>query len=194
MAHGLLGAIADLRSNEMADEAETETETETETKPPNKKLIIIFALLGLVMVGVSVGLTLFLVGGDKSGESVVEEPVAEEQSPAEEQPLAKAIYMTLAPPFVVNFQSGQGRTRFLQVSLEAMTRDEAVLNVVKLHMPLLRNNLILLFSKQKFEDLLTAEGKQKLRAEVLAEIQKVVEKEYGKPAVEDVYFTSFVIQ
>ncbi len=163
-------------------------EPENEAKSSSKKLIIIIALVGLVLVGASVGLTLFLVGGDKS-----DEPVAEEQA-AEEQPPAKAIYMSLAPPFVVNFQSAKGRTRFLQVTLKAMTRDEAVLKVVSQHMPLIRNNLILLFSQQKLDDLLTAEGKEKLRGEVLAEIQKVVEKEYGKPAVEAVYFTSFVIQ
>jgi len=163
-------------------------EPEIDVKPSNKKMIIIIALVVLVLVGASVGLTLFLIGGDKS-----DTPVAEEQA-AEEEPPAKAIYMSLAPPFVVNFQSDKGRTRFLQVSLKAMTRDEAVLNVVSQHMPLIRNNLILLFSKQKLNDLLTADGKEKLRGEVLAEIQKVVAKEYGKPAVEDVYFTSFVIQ
>ncbi len=163
-------------------------EPEIETKPSNKKLIIIIALVGLVLIGASVGLTLFLVSGDKGDDTAAEEPVAEEQ------PLAKAIYMTLAPPFVVNFQTDKGRARFLQVSLKAMTRDEEVLNVVSQHMPLIRNNLILLFSKQKLDDLLTAEGKDKLRGEVLTEIQKVVEKEYGKPAVEAVYFTSFVIQ
>jgi len=163
-------------------------EPEIDVKPSNKKMIIIIGLVVLVLVGASVGLTLFLIGGDKA-----DAPVAEEQA-TEEAPPAKAIYMSLAPPFVVNFQSDKGRTRFLQVSLKAMTRDEAVLNVVSQHMPLIRNNLILLFSKQKLDDLLTADGKQKLRGEVLAEIQKVVEKEYGKPAVEDVYFTSFVIQ
>ena len=38
------------------------------------------------------------------------------------------------------------------------------------------------------------EGKEKLRADALAEIQKVMKAETGKPGVESVFFTSFVMQ
>ena len=40
----------------------------------------------------------------------------------------------------------------------------------------------------------TQEGKAKLRKEVLKEIHKVLEAETGKEGVEEVFFTSFVMQ
>jgi flagellar FliL protein len=38
------------------------------------------------------------------------------------------------------------------------------------------------------------DGKEQLRQECLKEIQRILTKETGKPGVEDVLFTSFVVQ
>jgi flagellar FliL protein len=52
----------------------------------------------------------------------------------------------------------------------------------------------MLFSGQEPSVLNTREGKEQLRTDALAEIQKVMKAETGKPAVESVFFTSFVMQ
>ena len=75
-----------------------------------------------------------------------------------------------------------------------MARDEAIIDAVKQHMPVIRNSLISLFSSQEFKTISTREGKEALRQEVLAEIQQILEQQTGEPGVEDVYFTSFVMQ
>jgi flagellar FliL protein len=75
-----------------------------------------------------------------------------------------------------------------------MTREEDVVEELKTHMPVIRNNLVLVFSDQTYDTISTAEGKQKLRDEALAEIKQVLKKETGKTGVEEVYFTSFVMQ
>lgn len=104
-----------------------------------------------------------------------------------------AIYLPIDPAFVVNFAS-QGKARFLQITVEVMTRDETVPDKVKLHMPVIRNNLMLLFSTQTYETASTLEGKESLREETLGVIQQILEEETGDPGVEAVYFTSFVMQ
>ena len=59
---------------------------------------------------------------------------------------------------------------------------------------MLRSNLILLLSDQSQDTLLSREGKEALRAEALAEIQRVMTELGGRPVVEALYFTSFVMQ
>jgi len=105
-----------------------------------------------------------------------------------------AMYYKFDPPFVVNF-GGEGSTRYLQLTLEAMSRDAGILEVLKNNEPAVRNDLLMLFSAQDNASLMSADGKEKLRAATLASIRKVLDSEgaSGK-LIEAVYFTSFVIQ
>jgi flagellar basal body-associated protein FliL len=54
---------------------------------------------------------------------------------------------------------------------------------------------LLLFSGQTYDVLMSAEGKEALRKSTAEAVRKVMVREGAKPeAIEDVYFTSFVIQ
>jgi len=105
-----------------------------------------------------------------------------------------AIYYKFDPAFVVNFGS-DGNTRYLQITLEAMSRDQAVIDQIKNNEPAIRNDLVLLYSAQQPEALLAPEGKEKLRQATLDAVRKTIAAEGAKAeSVEAVYFTSFVIQ
>ena len=113
---------------------------------------------------------------------------------AAHRPLAPPLYLALDPPFVVNFQADQ-LVRFLQVSVELMSRDQKTLDLLKSNDPVLRNDLLILLANQKYTVLATPDGKEKLRAEALAAIRKDLVQAGGDPKlVEAVYFTSFVMQ
>lgn len=103
------------------------------------------------------------------------------------------IYWPLKPAMVVNF-SGSADASFLQVEMEVMARDQAVIELVKEHMPVLRNSLLILLAGQTEEKVFTTTGKQALLAEALAEINSVLEPYIDENKVEAVYFTSFVAQ
>jgi flagellar protein FliL len=76
-----------------------------------------------------------------------------------------------------------------------MTRDPPTLEMIKNNEPAVRNDLVLLFSSQDNASLLSPDGKEKLRNATLEVVRKVVAGEGGDPkSVENVYFTSFVIQ
>jgi len=110
------------------------------------------------------------------------------------EPLAPPLYVALDPPFVVNFE-GEQLVRFLQITVQVMTRDPATVEVVKANDPVVRNDLLLLFANQKYEVVAARAGKEKLRSEALTAIRHVVESGGGKADhVEQVYFTSFVMQ
>jgi len=151
------------------------------------KLIILIGVALLLVVSLSVGAALFFLG---KGENKPDEAVATEESAAVKKP---AIYEQVAPAFIVNFNY-QGRQRYMQVSVALMARDQAELDALKVHMPVLRNRLVMLFSGQDFATLITPLGKEMLRQQATVSVQELAQKETGKIVVEQVLFTNLVLQ
>jgi len=174
------------------DEAADGADSEGAGKKKSPMMMIIIAVVVLAAGGGGA----FFMMGDKGGDA--EAAVADGNTAAGEGEegtgVAEAHYFSLEPPFIVNF-TGKSRARFLQVSIEGLTRDANIKEELTKHFPQIRNNLILLMSAKTHEELSTAQGKETLRKEALKEVQKVLEAETGKEeGVEDIYFTSFVIQ
>jgi len=152
---------------------------------PAKSKLLVIVLCSLLAAGAAGGGVYFVLEKSVSADS------AEAQLPYAKQP---AIYSKFDPPFVVNFQN-KGMMRFLQVSIEVMTRSPATAELIKQHDAKLRNDLLMLLGGQTYETLSSREGKEQLRAEALKAVAEVVEAEGGRPeTVEQLYFTSFVMQ
>ena len=147
------------------------------------KLIILIAVAVLLAIGLSVGATWYFVSSPKS-----------EPAPVVDANIKlPAIYEPMAPAFVVNYNAN-GRQRYMQVSMTLQARDQNDLNALKVHMPVIRNNLVMLFSGQTFDDLATPVGQEILRQKATATVQEVAQKELGKVVVDQVLFTNFVLQ
>ena len=173
----------------MADKEASEQASPPPPSTSNKKLII-FGLIGLLVVGGGAGGGAYYFATKSAQASVA----AATQAATEPELPKEAVYVPIHPEFTVNFQEG-GSARFLQLSLEAMTRDADVAELIKTNLPLIRSNLVMILSSKTSDDLRTPEGKEALRSETLAGIQEVVIAEGGNDgAVEEVYFTSFVMQ
>ena len=95
------------------------------------------------------------------------------------EPKAPAIYVEFDPPFVVNFEA-KGVMRFLQVSIQVMTRDHDTSELIKLHDPKIRNNMLMLLGSQTYETISTREGKEELRKQALETVAKIVDDEGGE--------------
>lgn len=107
---------------------------------------------------------------------------------------APAQYFALEPPFVVNLFGSTSGARYLQIEVQLMTRDPEALKAIEQHAPALRANLLMLFAQQNAEDLVSLQGKQTLQATALREVRKLMSTETGKPGVDALLFTSFVMQ
>jgi flagellar FliL protein len=83
--------------------------------------------------------------------------------------------------------------RFLQITMEVMAHDQKAIDSVQKNIPVIRNNLLLLMSNSNYQSMMSREGKEKLRQEALTEVRAVQKKE-GSPDVDDLLFTSFVVQ
>lgn len=168
------------------------------------KKIIIIVVAVLLLVGGAVGATLFLTGAfdEKPADEEVSESVEGEDGEEGEGKSKKKMkkgekletfYHHIQPEFVVNF-GARARPRFLMLEVSASTHDEKVLEIMDTHMPEIRNDLLLLFGTQSSERLLTTEGKNELREQTTNVILKVLEKHYDEDAIEEVFFTRFVMQ
>jgi flagellar protein FliL len=157
-------------------------------KKRSMKSILIIAGAALALLAGGVGLGMFLLGGDKEAKP----PVAGQHAAPKKSALP-ASYTPLDPPFVVNFED-DGAIRFLQISVEVMSRESAVAEAIKLHMPAIRDQLIVLFSSSDYATLSSREGKEALRTEALMTVKKILKGQQAPAAIEGLYFTNFVMQ
>jgi len=159
-------------------------DTKAGKKGGNMKILVL-ALAGGLLLAVAGGAGVWFFMGSS-------EPVQTEQVPVA-VPLGPVEYLSLAPAFVVNFPH-QGRQRFMQADVTVMSRDAGAIAAVRQHMPAIRHSLINLFSAQLllvFED---PAGIERLRLLATEEVNLVLEREIGRRGVDEVLFTSFVMQ
>ncbi|MBZ0091121.1 MAG: flagellar basal body-associated protein FliL [Burkholderiales bacterium] len=144
-----------------------------------KKILIIVAvmvLLGSLVGGVAAW---FLLGDAKH----------EEAAKTAELPPPPLFYSLEA--FTVNLQ---GDSHYLQVGIDLKISDPKVGEAIKLHMPEIRNGILLLLSSKGIDDVISVEGKKKLSGEILEHVNKPLGMKDPRLKVLGVYFTSFVVQ
>lgn len=155
-----------------------------------KKLIIIIVAVVLLIV-IAVGTTVFLMSGDDT--SSEDESTEETAEAVVEEVVIPAQYIKMKPRFIVNYNVGT-RQRFLQASIEIMTRSQGVVDAIELHNPMLRNEIVRILSDQDFKALRSPEGRLALKTELQEKLISIVEREAGVEGIEAVLFTDFVMQ
>lgn len=104
---------------------------------------------------------------------------------------ATMAYYELSPSIVVNVK---GRAKYIRCDVQLMTRDEAKLPAISLHAPALRHELILLLSDQQGTDIRTSKGKEKLRKMALKSLKGVMKAQVGDEMIDDLFFTTYLVQ
>jgi flagellar FliL protein len=176
-------STADAKKTTKSKAGEEAAKAEEAKKGGSKKKLIIIIAAVVVLCGGGAGAFFMMKGGDKAKPEAVHEEVK-----------LAAVYVPLDPPFTVNFES-VSNARFLQIAVQLMTRDPKAVEEVKVHMPAIRNDLLLLFGQQTAVGLSNLEGKEKLRAEALETVRTTLGHEGIKPeTIEGLYFTTLVMQ
>ncbi|MEO8316599.1 MAG: flagellar basal body-associated protein FliL [Pseudomonadota bacterium] len=153
-----------------------ETEETVPARKSSKKLIIIAGAL-VVLLGGGAGAWFFMHGAeDPKGKTV--------------EPAKPPVYLPLET-FTVNLQ---GSEQYLQTDITLQVADSAQVEAIKAYMPRVRSRLLTLLSSKQADELVTPADKKKLAQEILAQA-KLPFAPNGKPQqVDDVLFTTFVIQ
>lgn len=159
----------------------------------SKIMLLVVILVVLLLTGGSTVLAMYLGGMfDSPVEEVAEESEGMDGAEAE-APKPPPQYLPIEPALVVNFDY-KGRVGFLQADIEIMAREQAAVSGVQQHMPVIRNNLLLLLSSTSYEDVATREGKEQLAQDAREEVNKVLAEQGVEAEIEAVYFTGFVMQ
>jgi flagellar FliL protein len=169
----------------MATEDATEKPEATPEAAPKKggggalKLVIILVAVAVVLGGAGAGAYFFLSGGKEAAEA---KPQVEPEVPAE-------ILNLELEPFLVNL-ADPGGSHYLKTTLTLELDDRGAADWINARLPRVRDRVLLLLSSKESAELLSAEGKFRLRDDV----QRAINDMMGRTRVSAVYLTEFVVQ
>ena len=155
----------------------------------SKLLILILAIL----------VVLLLIGGGAAAYYFLHQPPptksaeARKKASADElDPSKPPVYVALEP-MTVNLSPEDGN-KVLQISMSIQLRDDKDMEAFKTRMPQIRDRLEMLLSAQKGSVLLTPQGKETLKHDILTTLSKPYAPNTPAQKVYGVSFTSFIIQ
>lgn len=205
----------------MSKDKTTET---APTKGGKMKKMLILGIGAAVLIGAGTGAGIYLGGGLSSHEAKPEDhypklvvrSVGEAEAPAEggegggEAPLKvgtvsvpndrfkvdprkyEITYYPITDAFTTNLADGSG---FLQVGISLSTYyDGKVITNIKNQSVPIRSAVLMVLAEQDPALLSTSQGKQQLQRQLTAAINDVLRDKEGFGGVDNVYFTSLVIQ
>lgn len=206
-----------------------ENKDENESKGGIVK-IVIMVVSGIVLLGIGLGLGMFLGGEDTDPSSEITQIIEKKENPDENENNEEVeeneevecteeekdeegncptgpkkmpkivpeeeIFATTYYEFPGNFTTNlKGSKKFLQISVGVSTQyDDTVMANVESHQLAMRSEILAIMSEFTPDDIAGREGKDILANALKDGINGVLEKLEGFGGVEDVHFTSFVLQ
>ena len=192
--------------------------------------IAIMVVSGIVLLGIGLGLGMFLGGEDTDPSSEITQIIEKKENPDENENNEEVeeneevecteeekdeegncptgpkkmpkivpeeeIFATTYYEFPGNFTTNlKGSKKFLQISVGVSTQyDDTVMANVESHQLAMRSEILAIMSEFTPDDISGREGKEILANALKDGINGVLEKLEGFGGVEDVHFTSFVLQ
>ncbi len=170
-----------------------------EQKPSMIKKLMMPLVLSLVTAGIAIGALNFFGVISIGGKAEMAEGMEGEEGADGEEAVASgkagmpAFFFKLYPDMLVAL-TNNGKSRYLKLTIEVMSREETVVEGVEQYHPIIRNNLLKLFQEVDFDLVSSPQGVEALQEIAAEEIERVLKQYHGPNAIEGVYFTSFVVQ
>ncbi|MDC0611039.1 flagellar basal body-associated protein FliL [Vibrio sp.] len=164
----------------MADE-------ELQEAPKGKSKLLIIIIAAVVLLAGGGGAAFFLLGSD-DGDTSAKETKKEAVVPAE-----PVVYVSLPQPFVFNV-AGDKRDRMVQIKVQLMVRGSENENDARYHSPLVESTLLSTFAAATVEQLRSPTGRTDLRNKATDDVRTALGRAVGRPVIEKVLFTDFVMQ
>jgi flagellar protein FliL len=190
----------------MSAAAATATAPEAPKKKSKKLLFIIIGVVVLALIAGAGALFVLKKNTAEDDEFADEEPAAH----VAKDPKTAPVFMPLEN-MVVNL-ADPGGTRFIQLGLTLQLQDAKTEADVKVYMPSIRSQVLLLISQRTADEMLQVQGKAKLAKDIIAavshemgyEIPEAAAAEDGAPKkkkskaapnpVQAVLFSSLIVQ
>ncbi len=182
-------------------------------KSGKKKLITIVVAVVVLLVAAGGGALFFL----KKKAQADDEAGAEDDAPAavaQADPKVPPVFVPL-DPFTVNLADKEAE-RYAQIGVTFAVADGKVVDAIKVFMPAIRNNILMVLAHKTSAELLQRDGKDQLAAEILRETSRALGYDVDDPAdaragsdksrsqrkkkaaeplpIKAVYFSNFIVQ
>lgn len=179
----------------MADKKEKEGEAKEEAPKKSKKML--FIIVGVVvLLAVAGGAFFMLKGSKKPADGEADDAATDESTDAGEGKGGEGgkegkggLSGSIIPldTFIVNLQV---KGSFLKTTIQLEFGEPGQPHTLESDMPKVRDAIIRIMSGKTAQDILSVEGKEKLREEVKDGVNNAM----GSEDVVNVYFTEFIVQ
>lgn len=112
---------------------------------------------------------------------------------SEEATLTGTLYVPLTPAFVTNY-GGPGRLKYVKADITLMVEGLETQTIVSQQLPLVRNTIVLILSRQNENNVVTSAGQERIKQQLLQGLQEAFTREVGVPMIAEVLFTNFIYQ
>ncbi|MDH5541871.1 MAG: flagellar basal body-associated FliL family protein [Nitrospinota bacterium] len=176
----------------MAIEEDMDEESGGEKPAKGKSKVLLIVIIVLLLTLLGVGGFLIYSNFIKKDAAVQEGAGGQSKQAVEAQeqydPL-KLGEMVAFEPFIVNLSGDEGK-RFLKVTMQVELNNPKVAEELANRMPQVKDMVITVLSSKTVDEILTVEGKFKLKEQILTRINSRIKT----GVVKNVYFVEFVIQ
>lgn len=169
----------------MAAEKDAQAPEAAEQSPKKKSRTTLFIVFGMLIL---------LLGG--GGFFAYSKFLAPKPPPAEtaenadaKTPAGSMGEIFSLEPFVVNLADPQGK-RYLKLQIKIEVADPLVLEKAAKSEPKMRDMVIMMLTSLSFEEVMTPEGKIRIRDELLERFNQIMRPD----RINNIYFTEFVVQ
>ncbi|OEY67073.1 flagellar basal body-associated FliL family protein [Marinobacter sp. X15-166B] len=167
-----------------------EPEADVTPRSGTLKTTVLLATLAVLAIGLSIAGTLWFLADRSEAGGGTDDPA--ELAAAQEPAFTPSQYQVLDKALVTTVQA-EGRQRYVQVHLAFEADNGEALAAARLHLPLLRSQMIGVLSGSDFMALQAPNGRAALTSELLAAVNRVLEQE-GAPGLRAVLLRNFVLQ
>lgn len=103
-------------------------------------------------------------------------------------------YISLGKPMILNLATKKRRLTFLQLKVDVLVMGEEAKLAVEAHVPAIRHEIILLLSEQDATEMKTPSLRDDIRKLATVQVKELMVDLAGNDEVEDILFSSFLIQ
>jgi flagellar FliL protein len=146
-------------------------------------LVVLILLVGMALGGAKMGFISIPGLTPTKGES---REAKKAEAPEAESGMG---FIYSMKPFIVNLADDSGG-RYLKVKFEMELNSKDLVPEVEKRMPQLTDSVIMLLSSRKYEDIVTYEGKDRMRNEIMLRLNSFL----STGSIRKIYFTEFVMQ
>jgi flagellar FliL protein len=167
-----------------------------------KKKLVVIALVVLLLLAAVGGGMLFWLKARAHAAALAEEEGSDADHPAAHQrdPNSVPVFVPL-DNFTVNLADREAE-RYAQIGITLELNDSKAGERIKVFMPAIRNNILMVLSHKRSTDLLERQGKEQLAAEIQLETERAIGYEappdgksgHDQRPVRAVQFSNFIIQ